>query len=103
MARIESPAASPREISSRSAKVSAQHGLRRRGGAMPPVALSIPWMEPGSFFSALEMSLMDSPAFHLSHSSFLRVSDNPPGRPNLATYAPPIRTTPKTYRVAPTG
>src|SRR5215210_2142405 len=103
MARIESPDASPREISSRSAKVSAQHGLHLRSGAIPPVALSIPWMEPGGFFRALEMSLMDSPVFHLSHSSFLHASDNPPGRPSLATPAPPIRTTPKTYRVAPTG
>src|SRR5215203_5841267 len=41
------------------------------------------------------MSLMDSPAFHLSQSSFLRAADNP-GRPRLATLVPPIRTTPKT-------
>ena len=38
---------------------------------MPPVALSIPWMEPGGFCSARAMSLTDSPALHLSHSSFL--------------------------------
>jgi hypothetical protein len=49
------------------------------------------------------MSLMESPAFHFSQSSFLRASDNPPGRPNLATPAPPIWTTPKTYCVAQTG
>src|SRR5215204_6095141 len=41
------------------------------------------------------MSLMDSPAFHLSQSSFLRAADNL-GRPRLATPIPPIRTTPKT-------
>src|SRR5438270_3824611 len=41
------------------------------------------------------MSLMDSPASHLSQSSFLRAADNP-GRPRLATSTPPIRTTQKT-------
>ena len=45
------------------------------------------------------MSLMDSPALHRSHNSFLPAADNPPGRPSLATHAPPIRTTPKTYPV----
>src|SRR5215212_6620481 len=53
-------------------------------------------MEPGALCNARAMSLMDSPAFHRSHNSFLPAADNPPGRPNLATYAPPIRTTPKT-------
>src|SRR5215210_7144790 len=52
-------------------------------------------MEPGGFCSARAMSLMDSPALHRSHSSCLPASDNPPGRPSLATPAPPIRTTPK--------
>src|SRR5215210_708684 len=52
-------------------------------------------MEPGGFLSARAMSLMDSPAFHLSHSSFLRASGNP-GRPSLATSTPPVRTTQKT-------
>src|SRR5215207_11489825 len=41
------------------------------------------------------MSLIDSPAFHLSHSSFLRTADNP-GRPGLAMPIPPIRPTQKT-------
>src|SRR5829696_2772796 len=41
------------------------------------------------------MSLIDSPAFHLSHNSFLRASGNP-GRPSLPTLVPPIRTTQKT-------
>jgi hypothetical protein len=40
-------------------------------------------MESGGFFSARAMSLVESPAFHLSHSSFLRASDNP-GRFSLA-------------------
>src|SRR5215210_6756662 len=53
-------------------------------------------MEPGGFCSARAMSLMDSPALHRFHSSFLPTADNPPGRPSLATPAPPIRTTPKT-------
>src|SRR3954469_5807404 len=103
IARRDSPIASPREISSRSARVSVHPRLRRSGGEMPPVASIIPWMEPGAFRSARAMSLMDSPALHRSHSSFLPAADNPPGRPSLATPAPPIRTTPKTYRVAPTG
>src|SRR5215216_6517799 len=53
-------------------------------------------MEPGGLCSARAMSLMDSPAFHRFHNSFLPAADNPPGRPSLATLAPPIRTTPKT-------
>src|SRR5215210_8915687 len=53
-------------------------------------------MEPGGLCSARAMSLMDSPAFHRFHSSFLPAADNPLGRPSLATLAPPIRTTPKT-------
>jgi hypothetical protein len=63
--------AAPREISSRSSGVSASLDLRPWGGATPPWALSIPWIEPGSFLSALEMSLMDFPAFYRSHISFL--------------------------------
>jgi hypothetical protein len=46
------------------------------------------------------MSLWDSPAFDLSHSSILRASGNP-GRPSPATLLPPIRTTPTTYPVLP--
>src|SRR5215208_1925962 len=105
IARRESPAASPREISSRSVGLSVHPRLRRTGGEMPPVAVasSILWMEPGGFCSARAMPLMDSPARHCSQGSVLPAADNPPGRPNLATCAPPVRTTPKTYRVAPTG
>src|SRR5215217_2959456 len=103
IARRDSPAASPREISSRSEGVSAHPRLRRSGGEKPPVASIIPWIEPGAFCRARAMSLMDSPTLHRSHNSFLPAADNPPGRPRLATHAPPVRTTPKTYRVAPTG
>jgi hypothetical protein len=82
--------APPREISSRSFGVSASLDLRLWGGATPPWALSIPWIDPGRFLSPLDMSLMDFPAFYRSHISFLRASDNPPGRPNFVTPAPPI-------------
>src|SRR5215203_2034003 len=101
--RRDSPAASPREISSRSDGVSAHPRRRRSGGEIPPVTSSIPWTEPGGFCSARAMSLMDSPALHRFHNSFLPAADNPPGRPILATCAPPVQTTPKTYRVAQTG
>src|SRR3954454_5609354 len=94
--RRDSPVASPREISSRSTKVSAHPRLRRSGGDKPPVTSIIPWMEPGGFCRARAMSLTDSPALHRSHSFFLPAADNPLGRPSLATCAPPIRTTPKT-------
>src|SRR5215218_6335162 len=57
--RRDSPAASPREISSRSAGVSAHLRLCRSGGEKPPVASSIPWMEPGAFCRARARSLMD--------------------------------------------
>jgi hypothetical protein len=60
-------------------------------------------MNCGGFLSALEMSLMDSPAFHRSHNSSLPAAHNRLGRSSLATPAPLIRTTPKTYRVAPTA
>jgi len=61
------------------------------------MASIIAWMEPAGFFSARAMSLMDSPDLHRFHSSFfLPASDNSPGRPGLATHAPPVRTTPKT-------
>src|SRR5215213_1248243 len=95
IARRDSPVASPREISSRSAGVSAHLRLCRSGGEKPPVASIIPWMEPGAFCRARAMSLMDSPALHRSHNSFLPAADNPPGRPSLATCAPPVQTTPK--------
>src|SRR5215217_9784873 len=94
--RRDSPAASPREISSRSEGVSAHLCLCRSGGEMPPVASSIPWMEPGGFCSARAMWLMDSPALHRFHSSFLPADDNPPGRPSFATPVPPVQTTRKT-------
>src|SRR5215216_934809 len=97
--RRDCPVASPREISSRSAGVSAHLRLCRSGGEKPPVASIIPWMEPGAFCRARAMSLMDSPALHRSHNSFLPASDSPPGRPSLVTHAPPVRTTPKTYPV----
>src|SRR5215218_7672537 len=59
IARRDSPVASPREISSRSAGVSAHLRLCRSGGEKPPVASSIPWMEPGAFCRARARSLMD--------------------------------------------
>ena len=65
----------PREVSSRSSGVSASLDLHLWGGATSPWALSIPSIEPGCFLSALEMSLMDFPAFYRSHISFLRASD----------------------------
>jgi hypothetical protein len=51
------------------------------------------------------MSLMDFPAFYRSHISFLRASDNPPGRPNFVTPASRSGQHQKlaTCRVAPTG
>src|SRR5215217_5678675 len=96
IARRDAPVASLREISSRSEGVSAHLRRRRSGGEMPSVASIIPWMEPAGFLSARAMSLMDSPALHRFHSSFLPAADNPPGRPSLATPAPPVQATPKT-------
>ena len=60
-------------------------GNHRSGGEIPPVASSIPWMEPGDFCSARAMSLMDSPALHRFHSSFLPAADNPPDWDGLPT------------------
>src|SRR5215216_2144747 len=77
MAPNESPAASPLEISSRSAWLSARLDLRLWGGANPPVALSAQWIEPVRFWSARPISVRDSPAFHRSQSSFFCNEDSP--------------------------
>ena len=78
----------------RSERASAPTPLGRRdpsGGLEHPVDGA-----GGGFCSARAMSLMASPALYRFHSSFLPAADNPPGRPSLATPAPPVQATPKT-------
>ncbi len=72
MAAIEGsewPAASPREISSRSL-IESTRGERRRGnGTELPFAATTPWIEPGCLPGAHPISLSDSSAFHRDHNS----------------------------------
>lgn len=67
--RIDRPAAIPREISSRSTRLSA-HGARRRGiGAMPPRATTTLRMTALRRFSARPMARSVVPAFRLRQIS----------------------------------
>jgi len=78
--RIEVSAAMPREISSRSASVSARRERRRVAGTMPPFDDTTPCTDPACLPSARPMSLKDCPAFHRCHSSAFWDAESP-GRP----------------------
>jgi hypothetical protein len=72
MARIDRPAAIPREISSRSSSLSARAALCRTGGAIPPYNETIRWT-PLLFLrsSAREIDEILSPCFQRDHNSAL--------------------------------
>src|SRR5579872_130803 len=69
MTRIEQPLAIPREISSRSAKVSARGERRRTGGAIPPWRANRKWMTCLSLPSTRPIAFNDCPAFQRFHIS----------------------------------
>ncbi len=81
--RIDSPVASPLEISSRSSSLRCPSRRFRGGTYTPPMVRKIVYTDPGGLPIARLISLIDSPACHRSQSSFFRSSDIP-GRPNLA-------------------
>jgi len=88
--RRDTPSASPREISSRSANDSTRSDRHRLAGTYPPLEATTPWIEPGCLPSARPISLRDSPAFHRLQSSRFCPADNP-GRPRCAIRPPPGR------------
>ena len=77
-----SPAAMPREISSRSASVSEGGSRRRSRGGTPPFSRIVQLDRPGRSSSARPISLIDSPRFHRSHSSRRSWSRVPPSWPS---------------------
>jgi hypothetical protein len=68
--RTDRPAATPREISSRSSSLNAATALRRGTGAIPPWTATIRWT-PDLFLlsSAREMANTLCPFFQRSHNS----------------------------------
>jgi len=77
MLRRDSSRLIPREISSRSASVSARLLLLRAGGEIPPEAATNPNTEPGGFANARAMSLSDCPCRQRRHSSVLPCTSKP--------------------------
>src|SRR5580704_7893894 len=69
MARSDWPEAIPREMSSRSAKVSTRGERRRAGGAIPPWRANRKWMTCLSLPSTRPIAFNDCPAFQRSHIS----------------------------------
>src|SRR5665213_567048 len=67
--RIDALAAMPREISSRSARLSARRERQRAAGAIPPVEEITPCTDPACLPKARPISLKDCPFFHLLHNS----------------------------------
>jgi len=68
---VDRPATTPREISSRSAKLSANRGRFRDGGLMPPVGYMCPKMLEGDLPKTREIAISPEPCFHRCHSSAL--------------------------------
>ena len=69
MTRTEQPLAIPREMSSRSAKVSARPERRRTGGAIPPWRANRKWITCLSLPSARPIAFNDCPVFQRLHIS----------------------------------
>ena len=69
--RSERPFTSPREISSRSASVSASPERRRAGGRIPPVGLMCEKIEPELFPKTRPIDLSPSPFCHRAQISAL--------------------------------
>jgi hypothetical protein len=69
--RSERPFTSPREISSRSANVSASRQRRRGGGRIPPVGLRCEKIEPELLSNTRPIDLSPSPLCHRSQISAL--------------------------------
>jgi hypothetical protein len=67
----------PREISSLSANVKARGDRFLVVGIIPPLSLTIAWIDAACLPSERPMSLNDSPSFHLRHSIAFCSGDSP--------------------------
>ena len=74
--RMEAPAAMPREISSRSVRLSYLEDRQRTAGRMPPLADNTPCTDPACLPRALPISLSDCSDFHLCHHSAFCAEDS---------------------------
>jgi hypothetical protein len=77
----------PREMSSRSASVSASRERRRAAGAMPPRGNNTERMQLCGLSKARPISCSDCPAFHRLQTSRFSIAESPNGCPGLI-YAP---------------
>ena len=75
MERIDSPDTIAREISSRSANVSAIAARDRCAGRNPPVSASIRWIDEWARSKSLPISCSVQPRFQRSHISAFWVSE----------------------------
>jgi hypothetical protein len=71
IARTDWPSTMPRDISSRSAIVSARRGRRRAGGMIPPLGLKCAKLQEDGLPKARPIDFRPSPFFQRSQSSAL--------------------------------
>lgn len=83
MVRSDLSAASPREISSRSASLNAVGGGVGSGNQIPPRGRRIENTDPGGLSTVSEISVNECPCFHSSQTRRRWVSGSP-GRPIFA-------------------
>jgi len=78
----------PREMSSRSASVSASRERRRAAGGMPPRGNNTERMQLGGLSKARPISCSDCPAFHRLQTSRFSIAENPNRCPGLMPTPP---------------
>src|SRR5699024_8189323 len=83
--RMDLSAARPREISSRSARLSAPGGGVGSGNQIPPRGRKIENTDPGGTPTVSEISVKECPCFHSSQTRRRSVSGSP-GRPSFAIF-----------------
>jgi len=90
ISRIEQPEAIPREMSSRSAKVSAHRERRRAAGGIPPRGNNTARMQLCGLSKARPISCSDSPAFQRLQTSRFSIAESPNRIPGLMP-TPPLQ------------
>jgi len=83
ISRIDEPEAIPREMSSRSASVSASRERRRAAGGMPPGGNHTERMQLCGLSKARPISCGDCPAFHRLQTSRFSIAERPNRCPGL--------------------
>src|SRR5579864_8908328 len=86
ISRMDQPEAIPREMSSRSARVSARRDRRRAMGAIPPRGNNKERMQLCSLPKARPISCSDCPAFHRLQTSHFSVAESPNRLPGLMSH-----------------